>query len=92
MTHADRHDANQAEIVAALRSMGATYVQQDRNAGFDILVLYRGRMHLVEIKSGKRWKLTPNELRMQGDAWGQCIPYNVITTPDEMIQLLQEDV
>jgi hypothetical protein len=49
-----RTDANQAEIVAALRAIGATV--QDTSAvgkGFpDIVVGFMGENHLIEIKNG----------------------------------------
>ena len=60
-------DANQKEIVVALRKMGAT-VQHLHTLGKgcpDILVGFRGRNYLFEIKDGgkvpSKRKLTPDE-------------------------------
>jgi uncharacterized protein with PhoU and TrkA domain len=88
----DRRDTNQAEIVAAAEKIGAACVQQSRTAGFDILVLYRGKLHVVEIKNGKRWALTPNESKMLDECIRQGVEYNIITSVDEMVEMLNKDV
>ena len=54
MTHTHgRRDANHAEIIAALRAIGAeVYDTADLGGGFpDCVVLYNGRVTLVEIKA-----------------------------------------
>ena len=70
-------DANQAEIVAALRQIGAT-VQVCSQVGFgcpDISAGYRGVNYWLEIKDGRkapsRQKLTPAEMRWHRDWEGQ---------------------
>ena len=65
-------DANQPEIVAALRKVGAT-VQHLHTVGCgcpDILVGYRDINYLLEIKTEKG-KLTPPEARFFADWCGQ---------------------
>jgi len=54
--YAKKRDANELEIVRALEAIGATVHRLDV---FDLLVGYRGRSHLIEIKtpSGKLTKL-----------------------------------
>jgi hypothetical protein len=65
---AARTDRNQAEIVAALRAAGATvWVASGVGRGFpDLLVTHRDRLHLLEVKDGKKppsaRRLTPDEL------------------------------
>ena len=67
MRRAARVDENQREIVAALRAAGATVEPLHFvGRGFpDILVGYRGRNYLIEIKDGRkppsRRRLTPDE-------------------------------
>lgn len=54
--HAARIDANQNEIVQALRTLGAT-VQILAEVGKgcpDLLVGFRGKNHLLEIKDGRK--------------------------------------
>lgn len=72
-----RTDANQKEIVAALRSVGAT-VQSLAPVGHgvpDLLVGFRGATYLIEVKT-PTGKLTPDQIRWHGD-WrggvGICI-------------------
>jgi len=56
MRHAARVDANQAQIVEALRAAGA-YVWII-GLPVDLLVGYKGKTMLVEIKNGPRKRLT----------------------------------
>ena len=61
-----RVDANQKAVVAALRAAGAT-VQHLHSVGQgcpDILVGYRGRNYLLEIKDGDK---PPNKRRLTRD-------------------------
>ena len=56
-----RTDKNQKEIVTALRAIGAlVFITSMVGHGFpDIVVGYRGKIYLMEIKSGS--PLTPDE-------------------------------
>jgi hypothetical protein len=74
MRTAARVDSNQSAIVKALRSAGA-FVQPLHTIGDgcpDLLVAYRGKWHLLEIKDGDKppsqRKLTVDELEWHGKA------------------------
>jgi hypothetical protein len=56
MRYASRRDANEAEIVSALRAAGA-YVWII-GLPVDLLVGYKGHSFLVEVKDGPRKRLT----------------------------------
>jgi len=65
-------DANQPEIVTALRNVGCT-VQHLHNTGEgcpDLLVGYRGHNYLVEVKDGAKppsaRRLTPDQVKWHG--------------------------
>jgi hypothetical protein len=88
---ASRIDANQPAIVAALRRIGASvlHVHQLKNC-FDLLVGYRGRTFLMEIKDpaqppGKR-QLTEGEAEFQRTWRGS--PYHIVHTPDEALAIV----
>jgi hypothetical protein len=69
-----RVDANQREIVEALRGIGAT-VQHLHEVGKgcpDILVGYRGNNWLFEIKS-KAGKMTPDEITWHNEWRGRVL-------------------
>lgn len=74
MRRAAKIDANQPDIVAALRSIGATVaVTSTVGQGFpDICVGYRGRSILMEVKDGTKSpserKLTPDQEKFHA-AW-----------------------
>jgi hypothetical protein len=84
---ASRVDANQADIVRALRGIGASVLHCHvlKNA-FDILVGYRGRTFLMEIKATEKDKLTPGEAEFR-DTW-RGSPYHIVYTPEQAIAII----
>ena len=93
MQRAAKVDANQKQIVKETRAIGATVliVSQLKNL-FDIIVCYRGKTHLVEIKDGSKppsaRKLTEGELKCKDSLERVNVNYNVICSMDEMIELI----
>ncbi len=62
---AKRADANQSEIVATLRRLGASVVHLHAvgKGCPDLAIAIRGQTHLVEIKDGRKsWKMTPDQI------------------------------
>lgn len=88
---ASRVDGNQAEIVRTLRAVGASvlHTHQLKNC-FDILVGYRGRTFLMEIKDPAQppsaRQLTPGEAEFKASWRGS--PYHIVHTPDEAIRII----
>jgi predicted Holliday junction resolvase-like endonuclease len=73
-------DGNQDIIVHWLRWIGASVTIMDRNAGFDLLVGYRGRLYVVEIKMpGCENRLTKNEKAMKAALEAVGVSYNIIS-------------
>lgn len=79
MTYAKRADANQADITAALRRVGAS-VQPLHTVGKgcpDLLVGFRGSNFILEVKNGaksaSRQKLTPDEAQWHAMWRGQVL-------------------
>lgn len=64
MTYAKRTDANQREIVSALRRLGYSVVDTSRiGSGFpDLVVGKAGKTWLIEIKSSKKAGYTPDQM------------------------------
>jgi hypothetical protein len=88
---ASRIDANQPEIVGALRGIGASvlHTHQLKNC-FDLLVGYRGRTFLFEVKDpaqpeSKR-QLTKGEEEFRRTWRGT--PYHIVHTIDEAIRIV----
>jgi len=93
MRRAAKVDANQTEIVAALRSLGAT-VQSLATVGHgcpDLLVGFRGQTLLMEVKDGKKppseRKLNDDQLRWHG-AW-RGGPLAVIDSVDAALRVIR---
>jgi hypothetical protein len=84
MRYAARVDANQAQIVSALRSAGA-YVWII-GLPVDLLVGYNNQMYLVEIKNGSKKHLT----KLQQDFFANWIGGGLhrIDGPDEALRMI----
>jgi Holliday junction resolvase len=88
MRRAAKVDQNQAEIVAALRAVGAT-VQSLATAGDgvpDLLVGHGGLNYLLEVKDGNKppskRQLTDDQVKWHTDWHGQCC---VVSGPREAL-------
>jgi hypothetical protein len=74
---AAKTDANQAEIVATLRMVGATVQPLHAVGGGvpDLLVGFRGQTYLIEVKDGRKppseRRLTPDQVKWHGEWRGQ---------------------
>jgi len=92
MRHAARIDANQEQIVAALRAMGATVRIVTQGNGLpDLLVGFRGMTILMEVKDGQKVpsarKLTPAEQKFFEEWRGGIVA--IVNSVDEAIDLLK---
>lgn len=93
MKYGARVDANQAKLVAALRAIGC-FVQSLASVGGgvpDLLVGYRGRWLLLEVKDGSKppsaQRLTPDEAVWHARA-ARCAPVHVVKTVEEAVALV----
>jgi len=93
MRRAAKVDGNQQEIVKALRQAGATVLitSQLKNA-FDILVGFRGKLFIIEIKDGKlppsQRRLTEGESACKFNFNRVGITYHIVTSADEALFLI----
>lgn len=91
MKFAARKDANQDEIVSALRSIGATVtsVHQIGNGLPDVICGFRGKNYLLEIKDGNkppsRRRLTEDEKRWHKQWQGHV---DIVESVDDAINLI----
>lgn len=88
-------DKNQPEIVKALRKLGAAILptHQLKNA-FDILVGFRGKLFMVEIKDGtlppSKKRLTPGEQKCKQDFESVGVKYHIIYSIDDAIKMIND--
>ena len=91
MHRAAKVDANQTQITAVLRQMGATVTPTHTiGNGFpDLVVGWKGVTLLVEVKDGSKppskRKLTPDEQEWHGAWRGQVA---IVETVEDAVQLL----
>jgi len=95
MKTAARVDSNQNEIVTALRKIGAVVlsIAQVKKA-FDILVGFRGKLFMMEIKDGSKpksqRKLTSGERGCKVAFESVGVKYHIITSVDEAIRTVTD--
>ena len=85
-------DANQREIVAGLRAIGACVIDLSASGKgvMDLLVIYRRTLHLVEVKNlkGRGKVLTPAQIDLHkqiGEAGGEV---HIVTDLAQAIALV----
>ncbi|MDE2104105.1 MAG: hypothetical protein KGL39_43105 [Patescibacteria group bacterium] len=77
---ANRRDANESEIVAALRAVGADVVPVERMP-FDLVCGYRHQSYLLEVKQPKG-KLKPSQVAFRQSWRGH---YAIVRSADEAL-------
>lgn len=90
MRRAARRDANEPEVIAALRGAGA-YVKQINDEGsFDLLCWHQGRTLLLEVKDGSKppsaRTLTDAEQKFHNEWPGANL--HIVTSPQEALDIL----
>jgi len=75
-----KRDANEGEILRALRRVGAQVIRLDV---FDVLVLFRGHVYLVDIKS-EHGRPTKAQQQLRALGW----PLQFVTTADEALRVI----
>lgn len=94
MRYAARVDDNQSEIVRAIQRIGAYVIDCSHvGSGFpDLLVAFRGRWTLIEIKDGEkppsRRKLTPAQTIFHAEAVAKGCKVHVVENVDQALRLL----
>ena len=81
-----RRDANEAEIVMALRKAGAVVWFMDRP--FDLLVGHRGRLVALEVKT-RTAKLKPSQVEALAESIVRGLPFFVVRTAEEALAALE---
>ena len=93
MRRAARVDTNQSSIVDGLRAFGASvFIASALHGGMgDLIVGYRGRNYLLEVKDPSKPKAdraqTPDQVKFQAGWLGQ---YAVVETLEQAIAIISE--
>jgi hypothetical protein len=80
-----KRDANEPEIVAALRAVGASVTLLDQPC--DLLIGYRGANYLFEVKSlseAKTHKRRTEDQRKRQDEW-KGLPITTVYSPEDAL-------
>lgn len=92
-----RRDSNHKSILKHAEKLGAWVIDLSQTkCGFDALIIYRGKTHIVEIKNPKTIaktkpiieSLSENELDTMNQIKHRNVSYNIITTKKEIENLL----
>jgi len=83
-------DKNQPLIVNQIREMGGyvLHVHQLKNA-FDILVGYKGKLYIIEIKNNAKGKLTGGETKCKDGFNNVGVDYHVIWNIEQFKEIVK---
>lgn len=84
MRQAAKRDANEEQIVAALRAVGASVQHLSAPGVPDLLVGFRDQNYLLEVKQAKG-KLTPAEQQFSDDWRGQTV---IVRCVDDALRVI----
>jgi len=88
-----RRDDNERQILNLLTNLGVWWYQMPRDAGFDLLLAWRSRLYIVEIKNDGRnqsaRRLTPNEIATQMALTAVGVEYHVAENADDVLSILE---
>jgi hypothetical protein len=91
---ANRKDANHGRIVRTLRQIGAHVIDTAvaPQLGFDLLVVFRGRVYFIEVKDGSKppceRQLTEGERAQQAALSLHDVAYHVVLSEDEALKVI----
>jgi hypothetical protein len=89
---AAKRDANEREMVEAWRALGALWIPMGPDAGFDGLLIFHGKIHIIEVKdtsqTNGRYRLTDNEAVMMSIIEHRGAKYTIITNMTEALALV----
>jgi hypothetical protein len=93
-SYTKKADANQPEIVKALRKAGAVVKHVHTVAHlFDILVFHKGKTYCVEIKDGAKvksaQKLKPGEQQCKNDLESVGVKYWIIDSVEQALKMVE---
>jgi hypothetical protein len=94
MSYAKKVDKNQADVVKALRKMGAdVFLLHMVGGGIpDLMVAYAGHTILIEVKDGADKRLTPQQLTLFAN-WkgGHLARVDSVQEAEELLKWLEID-
>jgi hypothetical protein len=89
----NKRDGNEKEILAFFAACGAAWVPGRPGQGCDGFLLYRGRIHVIEIKMpAEITRLTQSERDLRDRAEGCGCAYNVVTSIQDAAAVLDVEV
>lgn len=80
-----KRDANESDIVKALEQVGAFVTPLSGQGTPDLLVLYKSKTLLLEVKIPKVGKLTPHQIEWHARALNEGIKVFVVHNPLEAL-------
>ena len=86
-----KKDLNQDDIIEALEKEGAEVVSiHSLKNAFDIIVYHEGRTFSVEVKNGKKAKLSEGEIKCKTKIEKAKVKYWIITSVDEALEMIKQ--
>jgi len=79
---------NEAELITLCAAWARSSIPMDKSAGFDLLVLHRGEVYIVEVKQEGKYRMTDAERYRACQVELAGVPYSIIQTADDALKML----
>ena len=76
--YSDKRDKNEPEIVKEFEKLGYHVIRMGRTAGFDLLVIGKGKTYIVECKNPENIHFTQAELNLQYECESRGVAYHIV--------------
>lgn len=88
----NKRDENEARLMEVWAKIGCLYIQMDKDAGFDgVLISPHTGVHIVEVKNpSRKWILTDAEKKVKAEVEAREGNYNIIESIDDAVRLAME--
>ena len=84
---APRRDSNEREVIDALAAIGAAVLPLSGAGVPDLLVAYRGRLYLLEVK-GPKGTLTPEQQATAAMLGHASVPVHVVRNAEDALKAI----
>jgi len=86
--YSDRRDKNELEIVKEFERLGYHVIRMGRTAGFDLLVIGKGKVFIIEVKNPEGFHFTKAEEDLQLECESRGVAYHIVMFVNQIAEVV----
>ena len=86
--YSDKRDKNEPEIVNEFERLGYHVIRMARTAGFDLLVIGKGKVYIVECKNPEGFHFTKAEEDLQLECESRGVAYHIVMFVNQIAEVV----